>query len=191
MFILLLLLRSCARGAAPGTTSEGGGRCLCFNRCYLFACTPPNSQIRNSIFVAQHRRRGDTSSPPCSWVVRSYAGSITEGTTSAGRGSRFVFHWCLFVACTTPQTSEMIFIFFLEPPQSLIRNSWNPIFQSSRSVAREIQPPQATLGGGEATDDAYGEYLVGDPRPPDQRTTPSTPPPQEKGGPQRPEGIKT
>ena len=58
-------------------------------------------------------------------------------------------------------------------------------------MAREIQPLQATLGDGEATDDAYGEYLDGDLRPPDQRTMPSTPPPQEEGGAWRQEGLKT
>ena len=35
----------------------------------------------------------------------------------------------------------------------------------------------------EETDDRYDDYLDGDPRPPDQRTPPNTPPPQEEGEP--------
>ena len=34
----------------------------------------------------------------------------------------------------------------------------------------------------EETDEGYNEYLNGDPRPPDQRTPPNTPPPQVEGG---------
>ena len=36
------------------------------------------------------------------------------------RSTRFVFNCCLFVGCTTRQTSDMILIFFLLPPYFLI-----------------------------------------------------------------------
>ena len=54
-----------------------------------------------------------------------------------------------------------------------------------KQVGREGDQAGASdfWGWRSAMDEGYGEYLDGDPRPPDQRTPPNTPSPKEEGEP--------
>ena len=59
-----LQLWSCARGVARETTSAGRGAMFVFNWFHFVGCGTSLTSNTKSNFVAQHRRGGDTLSPP-------------------------------------------------------------------------------------------------------------------------------
>ena len=91
-----------------GDDKRGGRAVFVFQ--LVFACclhAPPNSQIRNRFLLINTGGEVMLHQPPAAEERGS-----AKATTSAGGESRFVFNWCLFVACTrTSQTSEMVLFF--------------------------------------------------------------------------------